>query len=165
MSTPNKDVMWQAILNLQNELGRLGAAAKPAGVVTVSGFSAGPTALSSLGATTIVSATPVAVAAGQKVIVWTSVDYEGGAGNGTAQRVEQQISSNVSGVLDDTHVIIESGGAVGITPNENGYPRVREFSGLAAGLHTFSVLATQGTALNPQVSAADSSIVVMVVSA
>ena len=58
-------------------------------IQTASGFAAGPVALNNLTFTPIVSAS-VTVAAGQKVIVQTSVEYDAGAGNGTAQRLEQQ---------------------------------------------------------------------------
>ena len=58
---------------------------------TVTAITDGPVALNNLTPTTIVTAPVVTIAAGQKVIIWTAVEYDGGSGNGTSNTVTQII--------------------------------------------------------------------------
>lgn len=127
-------------------------------VATASGTAAGPIGpLPNMGTTTIVSAAPIAVGAGQKVIVTSSVEYDGGAGNGTSNTVQQSLVSSLSGpVAGPLRQSV-------FANDDETLARVVELTGLAAGEHTFSVVASVTAAGNPQVNAVNASIVVMVV--
>jgi len=127
-------------------------------LVTVTATAAGPIALSNASFTPIVSAPSVAVAAGQKVLIWTTVEYDGGASEAGANTVTQRIRDATPTVYDNPQQDVEPG-----SPSHEIVARSIELTGLAAGNYVFTV---DGELANgaPTVSAVKASIIVMVVS-
>ena len=126
---------------------------------TVTAITDGPVALNNLTPTTIVTAPSVDIAAGQKVIIWTSVEYDGGAGNGTSNTVTQVIQDATPTTLDTVKQ------SVFASDHEN-VARVLELSSpfdLAPGSYVFSVTGQVSSGGAPAVTASNASIVVMVV--
>lgn len=133
-------------------------------IATVQNFVAGPVGpLSNSAFTEIVAAPAVTVAAGQKVIVHTSVEYDATLGNGTAQNVEQQIQDQTTHVYDDVTQSCFGSAATGTAKGAWVVDRTREFVGLSAGSYIFSVWSEKSGAGNPAVSATNASIVVELV--
>jgi len=145
-------------------LGSIPPPVPPSLIETVENFVAGPTPpLSNAAFSEMLAAPPVTIAAGQKVIVHTSVEYDATLGNGTAQNVEQQIQDATAFVYDDVTQTCFGSAATGTAKGAWIVERTRELVGLAAGTYTFSVWAKKSSAGNPAVDATNASIVVEVV--
>jgi hypothetical protein len=102
------------------------------------------------------------VGAGQKVIIWTSVEYDATTNGVNAINVVQTIQEGAS-VFDTATQTTLTPPFDGITPSAWGLARVIEITP-AAGAHVYTINASQSL-LTPQVNAVNLSMVVMVVSA
>lgn len=141
----------------------IGSSSSSGLLATVSATAAGPVTLNNVSFTSIVSAPAVVVAAGQKVIIHTSIEYDGGTGNGTAQLVTQEIQDGALVVHDTARQSVTSSSAIGGTQSAEIVARTIELSGLTPGSFVFSVLAETSSALAPIITALNASIVVELV--
>jgi hypothetical protein len=129
-------------------------------ILTVTATAAGPTARLGAAPTTIVTAPAVTVAAGQKVIVWTAVEYDAASDDGGNDSIQQTIKAGAT-TYDTCNQTIVDG-----APNVNSQTvgRTVELVGLAPGAYAFFVAATDARSALV-VTASNASIVVALVSA
>jgi hypothetical protein len=123
-------------------------------VQTTSASAASAPALTTI-PTVILSAPPVTVSAGQKVVILTSVEYDGTSANGTDQNVTQSIQDTTPTTYDTVLQTVQTG-------EDRVVKRVIEVTP-AAGAYTFQIVASKSNAGNPIVTPSNLSMVVMVV--
>jgi hypothetical protein len=123
----------------------------------VSGFAAGPVGpLTTTEAPIVATSASVTIAAGQSALVWTSVEYDGGAGNGSSSTVTQEIVDQLANVYDSVDQSIFADSAENVARSIVATPST-------PGTYTFSIDASVAALVNPAVTAFDASIIVTVV--
>jgi hypothetical protein len=123
-------------------------------IQTESATAAGPVAINNAGFTEVFAAPAIDVPVGAQAIILVTVEYDAGPGNGTDQRVTQEIRDAANNVLDTCNQDISSSTDVVVS-------RVIRIAPAAPGSNTFSVWAQDSLATNPAITANRASIVVL----